>query len=493
MLGVDADMAYDLSRSGYLWKDASTGSQYTEVNQLFHNKGVDWFRIMLFWNETESGGGGLGPYYNSLDYVNNSLVSAKNAGLKVAVVLSLIDGWNNKEGFVNLSQITIPSRYNPSAAKFYKFDELDENERLSIIEEYAENVDRHFKKYGINVDMYEIGNEIDYGYAGLRDDTHGTDAAWYEQNIWPYEAKVINASIRGIRKSNPGALIETHLMVWWDRDWVYNFTKFMLDNGVDLNYTALSYYPTAFNANWGWMQDVYQNVGYLLSNVDYARQKLLDNGHKITFIIAEYSYSSGELSEWLNKFNNPIKGFSWANYDADTTAYIQNMCPKCQNTLNYPFTPQGQANWLNDFFDAVYTDDNITGTFYLVPEAAVSGWDNFASVFYNGEPTSGFNYDNFEVCKDFTGTYEDTCVSNALYEYDCASNICYYDKKDCASGCSNGACNPTTTTTTSTTTTSSSITTTACVNPDDCFIASCCPGYVCCPSGMCGTHGACPL
>jgi arabinogalactan endo-1,4-beta-galactosidase len=488
MLGVDADMAYDLSRDGYTWKDAATGVTNTNVNKLFRNKGVDWSRIMLFWNETETGGGGFGEYYNSLDYVNNSLVLAKNAGLKVAVVLSLIDGWNRRGGFVNLSQITIPSRYNASAAKFYKFDELDENERLSIIEEYAENVDKHFKKYGINVDLYEIGNEIDYGYAGVFDDTHGTDADWYKQNIWPYEAEAMKAAIRGIRKSNPTASIETHLMTWWDRDWVYNFTKFMLDSGVELNYTALSYYPTSFNENWRWMQDVYQNVGYLLSNIDYARQELLDDGYNIKFIIAEYSYSSGELWGWLKEnFNNPIKGFSWSNYDADTTAYIKSICPKCQNTPSYPFTPQGQANWLNDSFDAVYTDNNITGTFYLVPEAATFGWDNFASVFYNGEPTGGFNYDTYEVCNDFTGTYEDTCVGDTLYEYDChTSNICYYDKEDCAAGCSNGACSPTTTTTTSSTTTTTTISPCTCTNWEATF--TCCSSmekYIrtCTPAG----------
>jgi hypothetical protein len=45
-----------------------------------------------------------------------------------------------------------------------------------------------------------------------------------------------------------------------------------------------------------------------------------------------------------------------------------------------------------------------------------------------------------------------------------------------------------------TTTISSSTTTTVCVNPDDCFIASCCPGYKCCPIGFCVPQSSpCPL
>jgi len=83
MLGVVADKAYSMSEQGYSWEDS--GTEYSNVYELFSNKGVDWTRTMLFWNETE------GEY--NLDYVTNTLNSVKDAGLNILVVLGLSDGW----------------------------------------------------------------------------------------------------------------------------------------------------------------------------------------------------------------------------------------------------------------------------------------------------------------------------------------------------------------------------------------------------------------
>jgi arabinogalactan endo-1,4-beta-galactosidase len=295
-------MVYDLSRKGYSWED-ETSKSYTNAFNLFHDKGVDWFRVMLFWNETEDKKSGAGEYTNTLDYVTNALLSAHDAGLRLAVILSLEDGGCNI-GCINLNPITLPSRYN-SDGTCHKFSDLSNNEKLSVIEEYAENVDKYFTSKGINVELYEIGNEIDHGYAGTCDDTHDTDVNWYKTNIWSYEADAMKAAIRGIKKSNPTALIETHLAMWWESDWVYNFFKFMLDKGVSLNYGALSYYPTSFSSAWGWKQDVYQNIGCLLSNIDNVYQKLSNDGYNLKFIIAEYAYSSSELQGlFKDNFNN---------------------------------------------------------------------------------------------------------------------------------------------------------------------------------------------
>ena len=52
----------------------------------------------------------------------------------------------------------------------------------------------------------------------------------------------------------------------------------------------------------------------------------------------------------------------------------------------------------------------------------------------------GNNIYRKETCEDFTGSYEDVCVGNTLYQYKChTSKVCYYEEKDCTK-CSDGAC-----------------------------------------------------
>jgi arabinogalactan endo-1,4-beta-galactosidase len=418
MLGVVADKAYSMSEQGYSWEDS--GTEYSNVYELFSNKGVDWTRTMLFWNETE------GEY--NLDYVTNTLNSVKDAGLNILVVLGLSDGWGAFDKqlgptCVNYNQITVNSRYtgppgpsNPCLG----YDSLSWEEKKSIIEEYSRSVSDYFIANGIGVKVYEIGNEIDYGIAGNYSDEYDEDVAWYKENVWPYEAEILKSAIRGIRDSGSTAEIQIHIALWHDVNWIYEFFNFTLNQGVDIDYAALSYYPTAVQEGEG--HDTLTDFNFLLDNIDEVKQKLLDDGYDIEFVIAEFSYPSGyDLPQEFKGWDNPVNG--------------------------YPFTPDGQVDWLHDFYEAIYTDDNITGSFWLWPEAADGFWTDFCSVFYDGEITSGKDYEKYEFCIDFTGYYEDWCEGNTLYEYYPYSfngyEICHYEKHDCSlegKTCDDGVC-----------------------------------------------------
>ena len=60
------------------------------------------------------------------------------------------------------------------------------------------------------------------------------------------------------------------------------------------------------------------------------------------------------------------------------------------------------------------------------------------------DPDGGKDYETSSICNDFTGSYEDTCVDNTLYEYYCFDGyeICHYEKHDCDYGCDDGICKP---------------------------------------------------
>ena len=435
MLGVDSDLVYELSQEGFIWKDTSTGKVYTNVYKLFHDKGVDWVRVQLFWYDT------LGDY--NLMNVTNILRSANDAGLNVAVVLSLADNWGDIGSHcINYNPITLPKYIDLSCPDgCCRLDDLNEVDKKTVLKEYARNVSKYFEDNGIDVKLYEIGYELgipgflryamakfiegppkkwecpdtylhftnmiidnndcdteywtqckccaDENYNDICDynEVEGDEnIEWHKNNIWDrYEADVINDVITEIKKSNPDALIQSHVDTGeqW-REWVYEYFKTLLDKGVSIDYAALSYYPSAIHEYYPY-QEVHQNLGYLLSKVDWIHQQLLNDGYDIKFMIAEFAYPSDpNLDQWFleRHFDNEIKPFHWDDYDDVTRNWLKNdYCPKCQETEGYSLTLEDQARWLNDFYDTIYSDANISGSFWLWPEAIEWG-NTFCGLFY---------------------------------------------------------------------------------------------------------------
>jgi len=453
MIGVDSDFVYHFMKRGVIWKDSyGKEREYSNAYELYRDKGANWVRVVLHWNETQ----GL---YN-LDYINKTLHLAKDAGFNIIVDLTFEDP--DGPQCINLNRITVPSKYcvrgdEPTCPEDFnpnqpciKFDTKSTDDKIEIMREYAGKVSEFFENEGIHVKIYELG------YQGGIDGFTNTptqylpscseeEIKWYNENVWSQEADVIKVIIPELKISNPYVLIQSHVDLGWEcREFVYEYYKTMLGKQVGLNIATMSYYPSIITKS-KLFQEVHQNPGYLLSEIDWVHQKLWNDFHKdIKFIISEFDYpSSPDLNDWFflkNHFDNQIQPFHWSDYSGDIFNWLKyDYCPKCQETNGYGFSPEEHARWLRNFYDTINSDPNIIGTFILSPENADIMYNNFCSLFgpipetYDGCPdccNSDGTATNDNICHIECGAHLE-CDGKQLYELFCVENI----KKGCNEEC----------------------------------------------------------
>jgi len=97
----------------------------------------------------------------------------------------------------------------------------------------------------------------------------------------------------------------------------------------------------------------------------------------------------------------------------------------------------GQYEDVSNFADQCPSDINLVSA-KTTPEICQ---------YFDVSPTTctdpGDDTDLKETCEDFTGSYEDTCVVNYLYQYSChSSDICQYNDPVVCGVCDDGACLP---------------------------------------------------
>jgi arabinogalactan endo-1,4-beta-galactosidase len=313
-IGVDANFIPQAERANYgFWVD----QQRVDPLELFAVNGADSFRLRLWVGEDGD---------SKLNYATQLSRHCQEAGLKPYLVLFLSDSWAD----VNKQPAPL------------EWAELPIEERAGAIRQYSFKTARHFLDRGIDLDFYEIGNEIDYGICGVfADVTHPRDVSSLKNDIWPDEARLIKAAIEGVKQADPGAGILLHIASGWDPSFALAFFEAMRDFGVDYDYMGLSYYPTAF--------------GMAATSRVCETMNRLSAGIGKPMIIAETAYPSeipegGQFESW----RDAIPG--------------------------YPLTPEGQARWLADMLEGMRNRGDVAGVYLFSPDFWFSGelWEPFA-------------------------------------------------------------------------------------------------------------------
>lgn len=244
-------------------------------------------------------------YWSSLEYAEQILKEASQEGMRLNLVFFLSD---------------------KPAASFYQpvpsdWEGLSVDESATALEDYCYKTIKYLRDKGLNIEIYEVGNEIEYGILdflpGHRINLDPsiditTDMEWMRNNIWNIEATLLKGAIRGIKKADPGAKITLHINTVGLRPENYivkSFFKTMIDYGVEFDFAGLSfpyfnYYP---------VPQPFFNSSQLRQIIDYISFL----GKKV--IVSEFSYP-----------NNP-NGITGTPDPA------------------YPFTLEGQAKWIKDF------------------------------------------------------------------------------------------------------------------------------------------------
>jgi arabinogalactan endo-1,4-beta-galactosidase len=219
--------------------------------------------------------------------------------------------------------------------------DLSLEERAAAIRTYSQETVSRLLETGIDVPYYAIGNETDFGIAGVFAELDQRSIENLENNIWPKTAALLQAGIEGVRQVDPDALILLHIAQSYAPSFVRAYFRSMQDLGVEFDIAGLSLYPSAFGPTVieGFCQSI----------------ELLGSELGLPVIIPEFAYPA-----------DPPTGSLFASWYNDLPGY--------------PLTPEGQAQWLADFFEAMRAHPNVIGAYYFSPTYYWSGdlWGSFS-------------------------------------------------------------------------------------------------------------------
>ena len=291
--------------------------------------GFNWLRVEVWMRsapELEYGVPYPGQWKDEFFCSRENILQVMRVGVQAGMHLCLQFSLNDK-GACGSNQKA------PAQWKDYSLEET-----AAALKNYTYETTKYYKDNGVKIELYEIGNEIEFGVCGYSNDTklalpgvnYLTDIPAVRKGIWEKEAVLLKAAIEGVKQADPEAKTVLHISTAQWPDLVGGFFKAMNDFGVKYDYGGLSYYEW-FNPH--------PTIPSPENFFDLSVEAIAKQGKKV--IISEYSYPSAE---------NPVSGFL------------------VKEIPGYPFTPEGQAKWLRDFLLKAENNPNIESVFYFFPD-----------------------------------------------------------------------------------------------------------------------------
>lgn len=211
------------------------------------------------------------------------------------------------------------------------------------LERYCYITTKYYMDKGIDIDIYEIGNEIERGILEFRPGERiilpagidqMTNVKWMTDNVWNIEAELLKKAIAGVKRANPEAVIGLHIAgVGWTTGELLTtgFFNAMTKYEVPYDIACLSYYS--------------DYPKFSKPAAPYFKSELFNNliaflgktkGKKV--LISEWAYPNSAAAVWS------------------------------QPNAGYPFTEEGQRKWTRDFMDYCNHNPYILGSIYFYPE-----------------------------------------------------------------------------------------------------------------------------
>jgi hypothetical protein len=234
------------------------------------------------------------------------------------------------------------------------------------LRQYGAIAAREILRTGVDVDVWDIGNEPEFGLAGVAvrppsggpytppdavDPAIGAmgwvtllrmpDAnriAWLQAHVWPHVGRLLRAVADGIRSVDRGARFSTHvsgIFVYAPSQMAEAFYAAMDEAGFRADQLGMSYYPTAIENGLDRLAAAQQTIQSLRAGL----------GRRI--FVAEFGYPSSTMGP----------PFAW---NATLTGY--------------PESPQGQYSFLKDLVSWGRTTGNLSGIRPWAPDYLTSFW-----------------------------------------------------------------------------------------------------------------------
>lgn len=332
--GVDLSTLLEVEKCGAHFFD---GGKERDVLDILKDYGIDSVRVRL-WNDPYSEAGEpYGAGTNDLLETTALMKRVMEKGFDVLLDIHYSDFWADPG-----------KQIKPKAWKNYNADQLE-----TAVFEYTRNVMTCLKENHIFPAMVQVGNELSNGLL------------WPEGKVPNYDniARFVSAGIRGVRAVDTQIPVMIHLDNGGNnalyREWFDNYIK----RGEDFQVIGLSYYPF-----WhGTLDMLTDNMNDIA--VRYGKD----------LIIAEVSmgFSMEDYAKYEKLDASKRKGYATRK--------------ELVEKIEYPMTPQGQADFMQDFLNRIsHIKDNKGRGFYYWEPAWIpvqgSGWATEASLKYMSDP-----------------------------------------------------------------------------------------------------------
>lgn len=219
--------------------------------------------------------------------------------------------------------------------------DLSDGELSNAVQGYAYQTAQHFIDEDLNVELYTLGNEIEFGILNTLPGQNCvppgidvfTDLNYLRQFVWPLEARLLRSAIQGISEANPTAMISLHPnSVGKSRGHQHlkAFLYSMLQGNVEFDYVSYTYPQPEVELIEG-TRPYYHSFAFsdlMNFTASIGKQALIGE--------CFYPHSSNRI------IASPDPG--------------------------YPFSPEGQAKWLRDFLSFSGDHNVIAGLIYWYPE-----------------------------------------------------------------------------------------------------------------------------
>ena len=214
---------------------------------------------------------------------------------------------------------------------------LSEADVAVRVEQHVTNVASYYKSLGLSIEVFEIGNEIDFGVCGIELGTTVpvppgidpvNDPTWMRDNVWVLGAPILKAAIRGVQSVYPAAKILLHVSGFGYSNGniaASGFFQSMLDLSVPFDIAGLSF--------------PYQFGGPVVTQPYFANADFLATLDQIAAL------------------GRPLQIVAYPADPAGTTT---------TPAAAYPFTPDGQAAFIRDF--AVAVRNRVQALHYFYPD-----------------------------------------------------------------------------------------------------------------------------
>jgi len=308
------DPLQTLKENGFQW--VRVGVLTTSSQDLRNTLPSEWG--ILPWQD---------EYWSSLEYAEQILREASDRGLRLDLFFFLSDK------AAHAGQQDAPAEWAG----------LSVTDTATVLETYTYSTTRYFLDRGLDIELYDLGNEIEWGILNFRPGERivlppGVDVTtnmdYMRNNVWNIEAILLRSAILGVKRADPDAKIVLHIAglgISPGDLFVKSFFQTMVDEDVEFDYAGLSHpYPLA-----GWSLPKYSTRCWfqrMQETIDY----LASLGKKVILSEAGYPHDTAGIE------GEPMEDF--------------------------PYTPTGQAAWIRDQLLFSSNSENVMGFFYFYPE-----------------------------------------------------------------------------------------------------------------------------